>query len=323
MKKNIFAYFVVVSIFDCSLSAIAQDSIPKVTPQIIKEVVIRETKLEIVRDTVLLQPDSAINASLQILNAKVVSIDTRQELISQQQKVFEDKSEEHWMVLKWMIGTGIMLILAILMCFICLVIYTRQFIKGHSVNTDQGDKDKDKNENLNDKNSVQTAPTEQDSPVLTKPSLDAYNTSVYEFTTLNDHVANLRKKETKPLVLAMYRFLAMRTEDKAALLESIRSTQIPDDTMEQFVALVSRISDFLIHKKPIIDAWLYWEPKEGVASYESAVRMPEGLIFDESLDEDVLGDNIEGRQISMVHKMGFYFPGNTIKPYREKSVVSA
>ena len=146
MKKNIFAYFVVVSIFDCSLSAIAQDSIPKVTPQIIKEVVIRETKLEIVRDTVLLQPDSAINASLQILNAKVVSIDTRQELISQQQKVFEDKSEEHWMVLKWMIGTGIMLILAILMCFICLVIYTRQFIKGHSVNTDQGDKDKDKNE---------------------------------------------------------------------------------------------------------------------------------------------------------------------------------
>lgn len=88
-----------VSTFGCSLSAIAQDSIPKVTPQIIKEVVIRETKLKIVRDTVLLQPDSAINASLQILNAKVVSIDTRQELISQQQKVFEDKSEDHWMVL--------------------------------------------------------------------------------------------------------------------------------------------------------------------------------------------------------------------------------
>ena len=51
--------------------------------------------------------------------------------------------------------------------------------------------------------------------------------------------------------------------------------------------------------------------------------MPEGLTFDESLDEDVLGDNIDGQQITMVHKMGFYFPGNTIKPYREKSVVSA
>ena len=162
-----------------------------------------------------------------------------------------------------------------------------------------------------------------DLPKPIKPSLEAYNTSVYEFTVINDHVANLRKRDTKPLVMAMYRFLSLQSVDKTAILSQIRSANISEDVMEQFVALVSRIEAFLTQKKPIIDAWLYYVPKDDVVSYELAIRMPEGLIFDESLDEDVLGDNIDGQQITMVHKMGFYFPGNTIKPYRAKSVVSA
>ena len=319
MKKYILTYLIVALVFGCSLSVIAQDTISTKSSQIIKEVVIRETKWKTIRDTVILQPDSAINASLQILNEKVAGIDAQQKLISKQQKFYEDKSEEHWLVLKWIIGVGIILLLAILICLVYLILHTRVFIKGYGKDTIQDDKEKI----LEDNSSGQTDPIVPETPKPEKPSLDAYNTSVHEFTTLNDHVANLRKKETKPLVLAMYRYFAMQTDDKAVLLRTIRSSQISENTMEQFVALVSRIGDFLIQKKPIIDAWLYWEPEDGINSYESAIRMPEGLIFDKNLDEEVWGDNIEGQQISMVHKMGFYFPGNTIKPYREKSVVSA
>lgn len=318
MVRNIFIYLAVTLFFGCSLSAVAQDSIPTNSPQIVKEIIIRETRLKIVRDTVIVQPDSAITASLQLLDEKVVGIAAQQELTLNQQKYCDDKSEKHWMILKWIIGIGIILILAILICLIYLILHIRQFIRGYGVKTSQDAKDDDLDNNSEQNNSIDI-----EIQKLEKPSLDAYNTSVYEFTTINDHVASLKRIDTKTLVLATYRYLAMQMDDKVALYGVIRTAQIPEAIKEQFVALVSRIDDFLTHQKPIIDSWLYWEPKDGIVSYESAIRMPEGLKFDANLDVHVLGDNFEGQQISMVHKMGFYFPGNTIKPYREKCVVSA
>ncbi len=319
MAKNIIISIALTLAFGCSLSAAAQDTIPTDSPQIVKEIIIRETRWKIVRDTVIAQPDSAITASLQLLNEKVVGIAVQQELSLNQQKLCEDKLEKHWIILKWIISIGIILILAILICLIYLILHARHFIKNQGVKTNQDVK----NDDFNNNNSEQNSSIDIEIQKLGKPSLDSYNTSVYEFTTINDHVASLKRKETKTLVLNTYRYLAMQMDDKAALYGVIRTTQIPDDIKEQFVALVSRIDDFLTRQKPIIDAWLYWEPKDGIVNYKSAIRMPEGLKFDVNLDVHVLGDNFEGQQISMVHKMGFYFPGNTIKPYREKCVVSA
>lgn len=319
MKIKISCCLISLIVIGAFLPAYGQDSVSFTSPQTVKEIVIKETKVKIIRDTIVIQSDSVLFTSLQALNDKVVAIGKQQELTLEQQKVYEDKSEGHLVVLKWLISLGILIILAVLMCLIYLVIRTGKFNKDQEVKTTQDDNPKDPGE----KKTEQTDHIVPSPPKPIKPSLDAYNTCVYEFTTINDHVANLRKRDTKPLVMAMYRFLSLQAVDRSTLLSQIRSANISEDAMEQFVALVSRIDAFLTQKKPIIDAWLYYEPKDGVVSYESAIRMPEGLTFDESLDEDVLGDNIEGQQISMVHKMGFYFPGNTIKPYREKSVVSA
>lgn len=316
MKNNIFVYLVWMLTFGSSLSAIAQDSIPTESPQIIKEVVIRETKVKMVhvRDTVVIfQSDSTILSSLQTLNKKINAIGEKQESTLEQQKVLEGNGNDNWRMLKWIIGIGLILILTLGICLLQLL-HIRRFLKEQDVTPVQAEP-----ETITDVHDIEVL--EDAKPE--KPTLDAYNASVYEFTTINDHVSNLRKKHTKPLVVAMYRYLSLRSGDKATLLSEIRSSNISEDALEQFVALVSRIDDFLTQKKPIIDAWLYWEPQDNVNSYETAIRMPEGAIFDESLDEDVLGDHIEGQQISMVHKMGFYFPGNTIKPYRVKSVVSA
>ena len=319
MKKKISYCLILLIVIGTLLPVYGQDSVSFTPPQIIKEIVIKETKVKIIRDTIVIQSDSSLITSLQALNDKVVAIGKQQELTLTQQTVYKDKTEGHMLVLKWLIGITILLTLAVLMCLCYLVIHTVKINKGHEVKTTQDVNPKIPEEG----NKKQTAPIVPDLPKPIKPSLEAYNNSVYEFTVINDHVANLRKRDTKPLVMAMYRFLSLQSVDKTAILSQIRSANISEDVMEQFVALVSRIEAFLTQKKTIIDAWLYYEPKDDVVSYELAIRMPEGLIFDESLDEDVLGDNIDGQQITMVHKMGFYFPGNTIKPYRAKSVVSA
>lgn len=319
MKNKFFCCIILFIVIGTLLPTYGQDSSSFTPQQIVKEIVFKETKVKIIRDTIVIQSDSALFTSLQALNDKVVAIAKQQELALSQQKVYEDKTDGHLLVLKWLISIAILLTLAVLMCLCYLVIHTVKINKGHEIKTTQEVNPKVPKEG----NQEQTAPIVPDLPKPIKPSLEAYTTSVYEFTVINDHVANLRRRDTKPLVMAMYRFLSLQSVDKTAILSQIRSANISEDVMEQFVALVSRIEAFLIQKKPIIDAWLNYEPKDDVVSYESAIRMPEGLIFDERLDEDVLGDNIDGQQITMVHKMGFYFPGNTIKPYREKSVVSA
>lgn len=155
-----------------------------------------------------------------------------------------------------------------------------------------------------------------------KPTLEAYNHSVNEFRTINDHINSLRRRETRILLHYMYRFLAMQNTDASQLLQQIRETNISDNEKEQFVSLVSQIQAFLVKKKPIIDLWLSFESKDEVHDYLSGLRLPIGQSFDENLDRDILGDDLTGQTINVVHKMGFYFPGNTIAPYRELSIVS-
>lgn len=155
-----------------------------------------------------------------------------------------------------------------------------------------------------------------------KPTLESYNHSVNEFRTINDHVNSLRRKETRILLHSMYRFLALQDTDASQLFQQIRETNISDNEKEQFVSLVSQIQTFLVKKKPIIDSWLSFEPKDGVHDYLSGLRLPIGQDFDKNLDRDILGDDLTGQTINIVHKMGFYFPGNTIAPYRELSIVS-
>ena len=115
MKNNIFVYLVWMLTFGSSLSAIAQDSIPTESPQII----IRETKVKMVhvRDTVVIfQSDSTILSSLQTLNEKINAIGELQGLTLEQQKLLEGNGNDNWRMLKWVIGIGLILILTLGIC---------------------------------------------------------------------------------------------------------------------------------------------------------------------------------------------------------------
>lgn len=158
---------------------------------------------------------------------------------------------------------------------------------------------------------------------VVKPSLESYNNSVYEFIKLNDHINSLRKRENKTLILALYKYLAKLENDKEKVLILIRECTLVEDEKVQFISLVDEIENFIGHQIPIINKWLRCEPGSEIRSYEDAVRIPIGRMFNADMDRDILGDDLSGRTITMIHKLGFYFPGNTIKSYREKSIVSA
>ena len=96
---------------------------------------------------------------------------------------------------------------------------------------------------------------------------------------------------------------------------------ISENRKEQFVSLVSQIQSFLKQRKPIIDAWLYNDSRDNVKDYLTGLRLPIGELFDEDLDRDVLGEASTGQMIKFVQRMGYYFPGNTVAAYREKSIV--
>jgi hypothetical protein len=154
-----------------------------------------------------------------------------------------------------------------------------------------------------------------------KPTLDAYNHSVHEFQTINDQIYSLRGNETRNLLHSMFQLLALEVKDDSHIKQQIREMNISENRKEQFVSLVSQIQSFLKQRKPIIDAWLYNDSRDNVKDYLTGLRLPIGELFDEDLDRDVLGEASTGQMIKFVQRMGYYFPGNTVAAYREKSIV--
>jgi len=159
--------------------------------------------------------------------------------------------------------------------------------------------------------------------VVVKPNLESYNNSVYEFIKLNEHINSLRKRENKTLILALYKYLAKQENNKEKVYKLIHEYNLVEDEKVQFISLTDEIENFIVHKIPIINKWLRCEPDSEIKSYEDAVRIPIGQTFNTDMDRDILGEDLSGQTIMMVHKLGFYFPGNTVKSYREKSIVSA
>lgn len=327
MKKNIIILVSCILVFSSHI--LAQDSIvsnQKDSTGDVETVIIRETKWRILRDTIVVKSDSAL---IDVFQRSIDSLKDNQSNLEDRiiQELNEVKRNANNNTIQYLL---LLTLLFIILGLIVSRLYRLSKGKLDDVEQQLGLVGRNLNDILSALDHNHNTPMEPDSPsgsgfkpsVVERPTLEAYNASVYEFVTINDHIHNLRKKETKGMVLAMYRYFALHTTDKAQLLSEIRTANVSDDVKEQFVALVSRINNFFVQKKPIIDGWLYYEPKDGINNYESAIRMPEGLTFDDNLDEDVLGDDITGQQVSMVHKIGYYFPGNTIKPYREKSIVS-
>lgn len=153
------------------------------------------------------------------------------------------------------------------------------------------------------------------------PPVERYNNAVYHFTKINGHISEMRKSNTKNLIILAYKYLTCKIDKNSFVFEVKESGIINDDKL-QFYAIADNIENFIIRDKPIIDHWLAANHSNNIHDYLSAIRMPLDELFDADLDRDIFDDECDGQRITMVYKLGYHFPGNTIDPFRKKSLTS-
>lgn len=156
---------------------------------------------------------------------------------------------------------------------------------------------------------AQDAEREQ-SKHLTAEQMMVYNEAIRAFMSLNDRIYELRREREalQPLV----KWLATNDE-KPAL------TNVSDDVK----MLADDIERFLLTQVPFVNACLS-SVGDPTMSYPDYVRGAVGGAFDDTLDEEPTGAQVEnGAKIAFVLRLGYYFPESTLAPNPVKAIVLA
>ena len=145
---------------------------------------------------------------------------------------------------------------------------------------------------------------------LTAEQMMVYNEAIRSFISLNDRIYNMRREREalQPLV----KWLATNGE-KPELTNANDDVKLLADDIERF----------LMTQIPFINACLVCVGDETL-SYPDCVRGAVGGIFDDTLDEEPTGAQMEkGQKIAFVLRLGYYFPESTLVPAPVKSIVLA
>lgn len=155
----------------------------------------------------------------------------------------------------------------------------------------------------------------------TKVSLTKYNDAVNAFVALNNRLYALKKYRS--VVLPCMRLLAgdqsIKVEDARM---QIAASSLKTDDKASFSLLLNDISQFVSEYVSVIDRFLKEANEIGCYSFLECIRMPLNEMFDAEKDEHALGEEFaDSDRISVVLRLGFYFPQSTTQPYRVKSLV--
>ena len=145
---------------------------------------------------------------------------------------------------------------------------------------------------------------------LTAEQMMVYNEAIRSFISLNDRIYNMRREREalQPLV----KWLATNGE-KPELTNANDDVKLLADDIERF----------LMTQIPFINACLVCVGDETL-SYPDCVRGAVGGIFDDTLDEEPTGAQMEkGQKIAFVLRLGYYFPESTLVNAPVKSIVLA
>ncbi len=143
---------------------------------------------------------------------------------------------------------------------------------------------------------------------LTPDQMMVYNEAVRAFITLNNRIYELRqyREQLQPLI----KWLATDAE-KPAVIQDI----------PEIVTLAEDIEKFLTTQQPFINACLSTLDNDGL-TYTDYVHAPVGGIFDAALDEEPTGVKVEdGKPITFVLKLGYFFPESSIAVHPVKAIV--
>ena len=145
---------------------------------------------------------------------------------------------------------------------------------------------------------------------LTAEQMMVYNEAIRSFLSLNDRIYDMRRE--REAIQPLVKWLAMNGE-KPELTNA----------GEDVKALADNIERFLTTQVPFINACLV-SMGEPVLSYPDCVRGAVGGSYDDMLDEEPTGAQVEkGQKIAFVLRLGYYFPESTLVSAPVKSIVLA
>lgn len=145
---------------------------------------------------------------------------------------------------------------------------------------------------------------------LTAEQMMVYNEAIRSFMSLNDRIYDMRRK--REVLQPLIKWLA--TNGKKPELATT------DDDVK---LLADDIERFLLTQVPFINACLT-SVGDPTMSYPDYIRGAVGGYFDDTLDEEPTGTQVEkGLQIAFVLRLGYYFPESTLVPAPVKSIVLA
>ena len=153
---------------------------------------------------------------------------------------------------------------------------------------------------------------------LSPQDVVAYNDGVQAFVNINNFVYDLRQHGG--LIVPLLRFLADVDREVQDVKSLVKLEGLSDAERSQLALLVSKIEQFKRNNQPAIERYLKLSGKK--ETYADCVRFPLDKGYEEALDQNLLGDDMqEGQIVKRVFKLGFYFPDAKSYPYREKSLV--
>ena len=143
---------------------------------------------------------------------------------------------------------------------------------------------------------------------LTAEQMMVYNEAIRSFMSLNDRIYDMRRK--REVLQPLIKWLA--TNGKKPELATT------DDDVK---LLADDIERFLLTQVPFINACLT-SVGDPTMSYPDYIRGAVGGYFDDTLDEEPTGTQVEkGLQIAFVLRLGYYFPESTLAPNPVKAIV--
>ena len=145
---------------------------------------------------------------------------------------------------------------------------------------------------------------------LTAEQMMVYNEAIRTFMSLNDRIYDLRRK--REVLQPLVKWMATNGE-KPELATTDDDVRLLADDIERF----------LLTQVPFINACLT-SVGDPTMSYPDYIRGAVGGYFDDTLDEEPTGTQVEkGQQIAFVLRLGYYFPESTLVSAPVKSIVLA
>ncbi|MDR0505727.1 MAG: hypothetical protein LBH32_02760 [Dysgonamonadaceae bacterium] len=146
----------------------------------------------------------------------------------------------------------------------------------------------------------------------------AYEDAVNTFINLNDRIFNLRRYSEAITELFQYLSLQKESVNKSVISNGV----IEDKDKEKLHILLGDIESFINNQVSVINNYLANNPCY-YETYKDCIRFPLNQHFSKKYDSNIGGDdNIDGKNIKKVNKLGYHFPKSRSGAYIEKSIVT-